>query len=322
MSKPGAASNIKLNSLDTLFGNTANSNDIDPTKEEVIEVKLSDLHTFENHPFRVIDDEKMQETVDSIKEHGVLVPGIVRKRVKGGYEIISGHRRRRACELAGLETMPVFVRDLTDDEATIVMVDSNIQREEILPSEKAKAYKMKYDAMKHQGKSQGTGLRSLEQLSEETGDSKTTIQRYIKIADMNEDLLDLIDQKKMGITQGVELASLNEEEQEKVYEAYKETSTIPSLTQSAEIKDMSRRGEFDIQGVKNILEGKTEAPKVPKKEEKKQEIKDTNKNSKKSRAVTLKEDTIKKFFSDEYSEEEITDIILQLLKNWKENEKR
>ena len=139
---------------------------------------------------------------------------------------------------------------------------------------------------------------------------------------MNEDLLDLIDQKKMGITQGVELASLNEEEQEKVYEAYKETSTIPSLTQSAEIKDMSRRGEFDIQGVKNILEGKTEAPKVPKKEEKKQEIKDTNKNSKKSRAVTLKEDTIKKFFPDDYTDDKIRDVILKLLEDWKQNNNR
>ncbi len=314
MSKPSAASNIKLNSLDTLFGNTSTSNEIDPTKEEIIEVKLSDLHTFENHPFRVVDDDKMQETVDSIKEHGVLVPGIVRRRTKGGYEIISGHRRKRACELAGLETMPVFVRDLTDDEATIVMVDSNIQREEILPSEKAKAYKMRYEAMKHQGKAKGSG-KSLDQLSEETGDSKTTIQRYIKIADINEDLLDLIDQKKMGLTQGVELASLNEEEQEEVYEVAKETSIIPSLAQSVEIKEMSRRGELDHQSVKDILEGKSETSKIKKDEKKEEKIKDTKK--KESRKIILKEDILTKYFSNEFTEDQMTDIIIKLLEDWK-----
>lgn len=311
MSKTSAASNIKLNSIDDLFGNTSTSNDIDPTKEEIIEVKLSDLHQFENHPFRVVDDEKMEETVESIKEHGVLVPGIVRRRTKGGYEIISGHRRKRACELAGLETMPVFVRDLTDDEATIVMVDANIQREEILPSEKAKAYKMKYEAMKHQGKADGNG-KSLDQMSEETGDSRTTIQRYIKIADMNDGLLNLIDEKKMGLTQGVELASLDKDEQEEVYEITKETSVIPTYAQSSEIKDMSRRGEFSQESVKSIL---TDTGKPVEKKT----VSDDNKadRKKQNRSFSLKENDISKFFPEDYTEQQVADTIFELLKEWK-----
>lgn len=313
MSKKSIASNFKLNSIDDLFGNTSTSTDISAEDEKIVEVKLSDLHTFKNHPFSVLDDDKMEETVESIKEHGVLVPGIVRRRAAGGYELISGHRRRRACELAGLETMPVFVRDLTDDEAVIVMVDSNIQREEILPSEKAKAYKMKYEALKHQGKADGKG-DSLDQLGEKTGDSRSTIQRYIKIADMNENLLDLIDDKKMGMSQGVELASLSEEEQEEVYEVAKETSIIPSLAQSSEIKDMSRRGEFSQESVKNVLEGKP----VPKKEEKREEKAENKSEIKKqSRSVVLKEDMISKFFPDNYTEQQVADVIVELLEEWK-----
>ena len=320
MSKKSIASNIKFNSLDNLFGNTSTYPDISAEDETIVEVKLSDLHTFRNHPFSVLDDDKMQETVDSIKEHGVLVPGIVRRRAAGGYELISGHRRRRACELAGLETMPVFVRDLTDDEAVIVMVDSNIQREEILPSEKAKAYKMKYEALKHQGKADGKG-DSLDQLGEKTGDSRSTIQRYIKIADMNEDLLGLIDDKKMGMSQGVELASLSEEEQEEVYEVAKETSVIPSLAQSSVIKDMSRRGEFSQESVKNILEGKP----VPKKEEKREEktakkseiASEEKKEVKQKRSVSFEEEYLEKYFPESYTEEQIRDVIDGLLVDWK-----
>ena len=348
MSKNSVASNIKLNSLDELFGNTSTSSDIDSTKEEVLEVSLSDLHTFSHHPFRVIDDEKMDETVESIKEHGVLVPGIVRRRAKGGYEIISGHRRKRACEKAGLKTMPVFVRDLTDDEATIVMVDSNIQREEILPSEKAKAYKMKYDAMKHQGKAGGKG-ESLNQMSDEVGESRKTLQRYIKIADLNDELLELIDKKDMGFTQGYELAFLTPDEQNIVYELIQETSIIPSLSQSNLIKDLSRRGEFSAYSAKNVLEGKypeiveekrevieetLEIPSNPSIEHS-HEVKDlSNKDKynnsepvkniteqeekkKQSRRVLLKEDIINKYFPEEYNEEQIIDQIIKLLDNWK-----
>ena len=295
MSKESSASKIKLNSIDSLFGNVNTSNEIDATKEEVIEVNLSDLHTFKNHPFRVVDDEKMQETVESIKERGVLVPGIVRRRINGGYEIISGHRRKRACELAGLTTMPVFVRDLTDDEAVIVMVDSNIQREEILPSEKAKAYKMKYEAMKHQGVSKGEGT-SLEQMSEELGESKTTIQRYITIADMNDNLLKMIDDKKIGLTQGVTISSLSDNEQQKLSDIIEETSVVPSLAQSSEIKDMSKKGTFEENLVKALL---------------------TNKPVAKKKNITIKADKIKDYFPEDYSEEQIISLIISLLDEWK-----
>ena len=295
MSKESSASKIKLNSIDSLFGNVNTSNEIDATKEEVIEVNLSDLHTFKNHPFRVVDDEKMQETVESIKERGVLVPGIVRRRINGGYEIISGHRRKRACELAGLTTMPVFVRDLTDDEAVIVMVDSNIQREEILPSEKAKAYKMKYEAMKHQGVSKGEGS-SLEQMSEELGESKTTIQRYITIADMNDNLLKMIDDKKIGLTQGVTISSLSDNEQQKLSDIIEETSVVPSLAQSSEIKDMSKKGTFEENLVKALL---------------------TNRPVAKKKNITIKADKIKDYFPEDYSEEQIVSLIISLLDEWK-----
>ena len=295
MSKESSASKIKLNSIDSLFGNVNTSNEIDATKEEVIEVNLSDLHTFKNHPFRVVDDEKMQETVESIKERGVLVPGIVRRRINGGYEIISGHRRKRACELAGLTTMPVFVRDLTDDEAVIVMVDSNIQREEILPSEKAKAYKMKYEAMKHQGVSKGEGS-SLEQMSEELGESKTTIQRYITIADMNDNLLKMIDDKKIGLTQGVTISSLSDNEQQKLSDIIEETSVVPSLAQSSEIKDMSKKGTFEENLVKALL---------------------TNRPVAKKKNITIKADKIKDYIPEDYSEEQIVSLIISLLDEWK-----
>lgn len=295
MSKKSSASKINLKSIDSLFGNVNTSSEIDATKEEVIEVKLSDLHTFKNHPFRVVDDEKMQETVESIKEHGVLVPGIVRRRINGGYEIISGHRRKRACELAGLSTMPVFVRDLTDDEAVIVMVDSNIQREEILPSEKAKAYKMKYEAMKHQGISRGKGS-SLEQMSEELGESRTNIQRYIAIADMNEDLLKMIDEKKIGLTQGVTMSSLPEKEQQKLSDIIKETEVVLTNAQSSKIKDMSREGKFEEELIKALL---------------------IDKPVTKKKNITIKADKIKDYVPADYSEEQIIDLILSLLKEWK-----
>ena len=295
MSKKSIASNIKLESIESLFGNTSVSNDIKAVNEKIIEVDLDDLHSFTNHPFSVVDDEKMDELVDSIKEHGVLVPGIVRRRVKGGFEIIAGHRRKRACELAGLKKMPVFVRDLSDDESVIVMVDSNIQREEILPSEKAKAYKMKYEAMKHQGISKGEGS-SLKQMSEESGESKTTIQRYITIADMNDSLLKMIDDKKMGITQGVAMSSLSSKEQQQLSDIIVETDIVPSLSQSAEIKEMSREGRFDRDAIKELLEKKS----VPKK-----------------RVVTFKSKQLDEFFPENYTSEQITELIISLLTEWK-----
>lgn len=296
MSKAGSASKIRLSSIESLFGNTETSNDIDVTKEQVIEVPLADLHEFKGHPFRVQDDEKMEETVESVREHGVLVPGIVRIRTKGGYEIIAGHRRKHACELAGLGTMPVFVRNLTDDEATIVMVDSNIQREEILPSEKARAYKMKYEAMKHQGAAGGKSGRSLEEMSADSGESAKKIQRYIYLSRLNDDLLGLVDEKKLGMAQGVDLSFLMKEEQAVLFDVMTELSVIPSMLQSAEIKALSREGAFDVMAVRTVLVGEVK----PKK-----------------RNITIKSDRISEYFSDDYSEEAITEVILELLEEWK-----
>ena len=208
MNKVGSAAKVKLNSFDDLFGTEQPQAGI----EQVQEIALSEMHEFKGHPFKVLDDEKMQETVESVREHGVLMPGIARPRAEGGYEIIAGHRRRHACEAVGLETMPMFIRNYTDDEATIIMVDSNIQREDILPSEKAKAYFMKYEAVKHQGK-KGKG-NSLDEVGETAGESAKTVQRYIYLARLSDALLDMVDKKRIGIVQGVELSFLTEQQQE------------------------------------------------------------------------------------------------------------
>ena len=181
MSKAGSAAKVKLNSFDDLFG----ASDMTAGTDQVQEIALSELYEFKGHPFKVLDDEKMQETVESIRNYGVLMPGIARPRAEGGYEIIAGHRRKHGCELAGLSTMPMFIRDYNDDEATVIMVDTNIQREDILPSEKARAYSMKYEAMKHQGK-KGKGS-SLDEVGEAAGESGKTVQRYIWLARLSDE---------------------------------------------------------------------------------------------------------------------------------------
>ena len=202
-----SAEKIKLTSYEDLFGETEQDNG-----EKVVYISLDKLHSFKNHPFHVNDDTKMQETIASVEQYGVLVPGIVRPSKNGTYEIISGHRRCRACELAGMDNMPVLIRNLNDDEATIIMVDSNIQREDILPSEKAKAYRMKYDAMKRQGSKEG-GL-TLGELGEAAGESAKTVQRYIWISRLSDSLLDMVDAKKIGIMQAVDLSFLSEDAQQ------------------------------------------------------------------------------------------------------------
>ncbi len=312
MSKKHVLENFNPRSVNDLFGLTSTSADINAEEERVVEINLNDLHTFKNHPFSVLDDEKMQETVDSVKEHGVLVPGIVRRRASGGYEIISGHRRKRACQLAGLKTMPVFIRDLSDDEATIVMVDSNIQREEILPSEKAKAYSMKYEALKHQGKTDGKG-DSLEQMAKEMGESRATIQRYVTVADMQPELLELMDDKTIGITQAVNFSSLTEEEQKEVANVVKETTSKPTKEQSKEIKKLSKEGNLDKKAVEKILKQKQEKKTAVKNESNSEE----KKESKQKRRVSLEEEYLSKYFSDDYTEKQIRDIIDGLLDDWK-----
>lgn len=289
MSKTGSASKIKLNSFDDLFGSTAVSADA----EQVQEIPLSELHEFKGHPFKVLDDEKMQETVESIREHGVLMPGLARQRAEGGYEIIAGHRRRHACELLGFATMPMFVRDYSDDEATIIMVDSNIQREDILPSEKAKAYRMKYDAMKHQGSR--TGGLSLEELGDASGESAKTVQRYIWLSRLSDSLLDMVDGKKIGIMQAVDLSFLNEDAQQWVWVVMEEGKSTITTAQSATLKEYGKKGELTFPMVKLILEKEKTA----------------------ERKVVIKSDRISSYFPDSYSREQIEDIIYQLLDNWK-----
>ena len=289
MNKTGSAAKVKLNSFDDLFGDGQPQAGI----EQVQEIALSELHEFKGHPFKVLDDEKMQETVESVREHGVLMPGIARPRAEGGYEIIAGHRRRHACELVGLETMPMFIRNYTDDEATIIMVDSNIQREDILPSEKAKAYRMKYDAMKHQGSR--TGGLTLEELGEAAGESAKTVQRYIWISRLSDSLLDMVDAKKIGIMQAVDLSFLSEDAQQWVLVAIQETNVVITTQQSAMLKESDKKGELTFPMVRMMLE----------------------KEKTVERKVVIKTERINNYFPATYSREQIENIIYQLLENWK-----
>ena len=292
MNKRGSADKIKLSSFDDLFG----TQEAGTGTEQVQEIPLCELHEFRGHPFKVVDDEKMQETVESIKNYGVLMPGIARPRAEGGYEIIAGHRRRHGCELAGLSTMPMFVRDYTDDEATIIMVDTNIQREDILPSEKARAYSMKYEAMKHQGK-KGTG-NSLDEVGEAAGESGKTVQRYIWLSRLSDELLEMVDKKKIGLVQGVDISFLTEQAQEWVQVIMEETGTNISTVQSAKLKEYGKKGELNMPMVRLILT-----------EEKPKE-----------RKVTLKAEKISRYFPEEYSESEIDNLIIELLEEWQKKQ--
>lgn len=292
MNKRGSADKIKLSSFDDLFG----TQEAGTGTEQVQEIPLCELHEFRGHPFKVVDDEKMQETVESIKNYGVLMPGIARPRAEGGYEIIAGHRRRHGCELAGLSTMPMFVRDYTDDEATIIMVDTNIQREDILPSEKARAYSMKYEAMKHQGK-KGTG-NSLDEVGEAAGESGKTVQRYIWLSRLSDELLEMVDKKKIGLVQGVDISFLTEQAQEWVQVIMEETGTNISTVQSAKLKEYGKKGELTMPMVRLILT-----------EEKPKE-----------RKVTLKAEKISRYFPEEYSESEIENVIIELLEEWQKKQ--
>ena len=292
MNKRGSADKIKLSSFDDLFG----TQEAGTGTEQVQEIPLCELYEFRGHPFKVVDDEKMQETVESIKNYGVLMPGIARPRAEGGYEIIAGHRRRHGCELAGLSTMPMFVRDYTDDEATIIMVDTNIQREDILPSEKARAYSMKYEAMKHQGK-KGAG-NSLDEVGEAAGESGKTVQRYIWLARLSDELLEMVDKKKIGLVQGVDISFLKEQAQEWVQVIMEETGANISTAQSAKLKEYGKKGELTMPMVRLILT-----------EEKPKE-----------RKITLKAEKISRYFPEEYSESEIEHVIIELLEEWQKKQ--
>ncbi|MBR1670525.1 MAG: ParB/RepB/Spo0J family partition protein [Butyrivibrio sp.] len=279
------AGKIKLNNFADLVGG-------DDTA--ITDVPLSDLHEFKNHPFRVLDDEKMDEMVESVKTNGILNPGIVRPRMEGGgYELIAGHRRKRACELAGLETMPVVIRNYSDDEATVVMVDTNLQREIILPSEKAHAYRMKFDAMSHQG---SEGGNTLEEISEDAGESAKTVQRYIALSKLTDGLLAMVDEKKLAIRAGVELSYLKDKEQEWVETIMNEEEVLVSPDQASKIRNYSQNKELTKGLVHEILSEEKSKP----------------------RKVSLKTETINQYFDDDYSSEEIEETIIRLLEEWKE----
>ena len=252
------AKEIKMTSYDDLFN--MGSQPVENSVDKIVYLPLSELHTPRNHPFKVIDDAAMQEMAESVKQSGVLSPGIVRPMENGGYELLAGNRRKRASELAGLDQMPIIIKNLTDDEAIILMVDSNLQREELLPSEKAFAYKLKLDAMKRQGvrtdltsSPLGTKLRSDEELSQQVGESRNQIQRYIRLTELTPDLLELVDEKKIAFRPAVELSYLTKEEQQILYEVIDTDEVFPSIKQAQDLRHYSKEGRFNADIVTVIL---------------------------------------------------------------------
>ena len=296
-----SAKDIKLPLVDDLF--SAGDNRVEDSLERVQEIPLKELHPFHDHPFKVLDDDSMMETVASIKEYGVLMPAIARPDPNGGYEIVSGHRRHHACELAGIETLPVIVRNLDDDEAIIIMVDSNLQRENILPSERAFAYKLKLEAMKHQGKrldltSRQVGEKlkpSVRQLSEDVGESERQVQRFIRLTNLAPQLLSLVDERKVAINPAYELSFLKKEEQEKLLSAMEYSQATPSLSQAQRLKKFSAEGRLSEDVMVAILS-----------EEKKPEWGN----------VTLKSDTLKQYFPRNSTPKQMQEVIIKLLDQW------
>lgn len=297
---------IELASVDDLFSTEEGRQDA--KLEKIQEIPLSELHPFKNHPFKVKDDEAMMETADSIKQYGVLVPAIARPDPEGGYELVAGHRRHRASELADKETMPVIVRDLDDDAATIIMVDSNLQRESLLPSERAFAYKMKLDAMKHQGErvdltsSQvGTKLRADEILAQQAGSSRNQIQRYIRLTELIPELLDMVDEKKIALNPAYELSFLKKEEQVDLLDAMDSEQATPSLSQAQRLKKYSQEGHLTLDMMRVIMG-----------EEKKSDLD----------RVTFTSDTLRKYFPKSYTPQRMQETIIKLLEAWQKKRQR
>ena len=299
-----SAKNIRLTSVDDLFSTEASREEAQ--REKVQEIPLEELHSFPNHPFKVLDDDRMLDTAESIREHGVLVPAIARPRTAGGYELIAGHRRKRGCELAGLSTMPVIVRDLDDDAATIIMVDSNIQRESLLPSERAFAYKMKLEAMKrHAGRPAKEncdqvgynflGKKSIEILAANAPDSRNQIQRYIRLTELIPPLLNLVDERKIAFNPAVELSYLKPEEQTILLDAMDSEQATPSLSQAQRLKQFSQHGRLSEDVMRAILS-----------EEKKTEVD----------RITLSNETLRRYFPRSYTPKQMEETILKLLEGW------
>lgn len=296
-----SAKNVKLASVDDLF--TTEESRADDSREKVVEIPLAELHPFKDHPFKVKDDDAMMDTAESIKQYGVLVPAIARPDPDGGYELVAGHRRHHASEIAGKETMPVIVRDLDDDAATIIMVDSNLQREELLPSERAFAYKMKLEAMKHQGErsdltSPQVGQKSgwaVNQVASDAGASKSQVQRYIRLTELVPELLDMVDEKKIAFNPAYELSFLKPEEQRQLIVVMDEEQATPSLSQAQRLKKFSAEGKLGYDAMSAIMS-----------EEKKGDLD----------KVVLNSDVLKKYFPKSYTPLRMQETIIKLLDQW------
>ena len=304
---PIDSGNLALKGLDDLFSTEEKRQE--EQREQVQQIPIDALHPFTNHPFKVLDDEAMTRTVESIAQYGVLAPLIARPRPEGGYEIISGHRRQYAAKLAGLDILPVIVRQMSDDAAVILMVDSNLQREHILPSERALAYKMKLDAMRRtsgrpskENVSQiGTQKRSDQIMAEELGESRNQIQRFIRLTNLVPELLDMVDEKKISFNPAVELSYLDESQQRDFLEAMEDTQNAPSLSQAQQLKKMAQQGEFSYEKAFDVMG-----------QEKKSE-KDT---------VTIKNETLRKYFPRSYTPKQMEEKIIQLLDAWQKKQQR
>ena len=303
---PIDSGNLALKGLDDLFPTEENRQE--EQREQVQQIPIDELHPFTNHPFKVLDDEAMTRTVESIAQYGVLAPLIARPRPDGdGYEIISGHRRQYAAKLAGLDTLPVIVRQMSDDAAVILMVDSNLQREHILPSERAFAYKMKLDAIKNQGarsdltSTQVAQKLSVEKVGDDAGVSKDTIRRFIRLTNLVPELLDMVDEKKISFNPAVELSYLDESQQRAFLEAMNDTQNAPSLSQAQHLKKMAQQGEFSYEKAFDVMG-----------QEKKSE-KDT---------VTIKNETLRKYFPRSYTPKQMEEKIIQLLDAWQKKQQR
>ena len=297
---PKSSANASLSSYDDIFSTEESRQE--EQREQVQQIPIGELFPFKNHPFKVLDDDSMSDTVESVKQYGVLSPLIARPRPEGGYEIISGHRRQHAAELAGLETLPVIVRQMDDDAAVVLMVDSNLQRENILPSERAFAYKMKLEAIKNQGARSdltsgqiGPKLHSDEKVARDAGESRKQIQRFIRLTNLIPELLDMVDNKTVSFNPAVELSYLSPEQQQEVIQSMNDTQNFPSVSQAKRIKKLAQDGTFSTATVVAIMG-----------EEKKSEL-DT---------VTIKNETLRKYFPRSYTPKQMEDTIIKLLAQW------
>ena len=303
---PKGSLNVSLKGADDIFSTEESRQE--QQREQVQQIPIGELFPFKNHPFKVLDDESMQRTVESVEQYGVLSPLIARPRPEGGYEIISGHRRQHAAQLAGLDTLPVIVRNMDDDAAVLLMVDSNLQRENILPSERAFAYKMKLKALKNQGARSdltscqvGTKFRADESLAEDSGESARNVQRFIRLTNLIPELLDMVDEKKIAFNPAVELSYLDESQQRDFLEAMEDTQNAPSLSQAQQLKKLAQQREFSYEKAFDVMG-----------QEKKNE-KDT---------VTIKNETLRKYFPRSYTPKQMEEKIIQLLDAWQKKQQR